>query len=411
MNLRPRALSVISALALGLPAAPAQGAPRPGAIVTVGLRYDDCAATSPEDLESRILAACARTGVPVTFGVVPEIGTGDNHDPAPAGNASLPQARKDMLAAARAQGNLEIALHGYEHKAFRLGARSEFAGADPARQNEIIAKGKAELEAFAGPVRTFIPPWNAYDRNTLRALAGNGFTAISAYADGVADDADGMAEAAASPGNGARARLRYAPATCLIPDLRAAVAAARAQGGGIIVPYFHPYEFKDVDSLRGFFTMAEFDSALSWLASQTDVQTLTLGEIALLPAGGTETYRDFSRWARLAPPFLEKPIRPAFRVYSSAAFPGKYGSLRLRLLVGAWYAFLAGAAFAAAALAKSRVPRRRHLGLALLALGAALGIGGAWEAAFPAASLGAGLLGFGMGLSLDFALGKSASRE
>ncbi len=368
----------------------------------MGLRYDDCAATSPEGLERRILAACARNRIPITFGVVPEIGKGDNHDPVPAGNSPLPQTRKDMLSAARADGVLEIALHGFAHRAARLGVRSEFVGVGAARQSEIIAAGKAELEAFAGPVRTFIPPWNSYDGLTLEELRANGFTTLSAYADG-----------RAAKGGG----LRHVPATCLLPELGRAVAAARAAGGGIIVAYFHPYEFKEVDSLRGFFRVAEFESTLTWLAAQGDVQTLTLGQIADRPETDPAVYTGYARWARLAPPFLDKPIRSAFRVYPQAAFPGFAGGLRLRSLVGAWYLFLAAAGFLIAFFSgrwlakrssglsgkKPHPPpgsrRRIPLGPAMTALvGALLGLGGAYCLAFPEASCGAAVLGLGLGI-------------
>jgi peptidoglycan/xylan/chitin deacetylase (PgdA/CDA1 family) len=362
---------------------------RPGAMVTVGLRYDDCAATSPEDLEKRILAVCARNRIPITFGVVPAIGAGDNHDPAPAGNIPLPQSRKDMLAAAREQGVLEIALHGYAHRTARRGMRSEFSGVPETEQKETLARGKAELEAFAGPVHTFIPPWNSYDAGTLAALAADGFTVLSA-------DAAGKA--------GPYLGIRHVPATCLIPDLRKAVAAARAAGGGIVIPYFHPYEFKDLDSARGFFSMAEFEGALAWLAAQPDVQTLTLRDIAGLPAASPRVYARYARWARLTPPFLEKPLRSAFRVYPDPAFLVPWGRLWLRLAVASWFLALAGIGFLAAfipgRLAFDKIPSLfpPKMGLGAAGLGIAIFIGGAFSAAFPAATLGATLSGLGLGI-------------
>jgi hypothetical protein len=383
-----RAAALLSAAILASASSAWCGA-RPGAIVTVGLRYDDCAATSPESLEVRVLAACARTGVPVTFGVVPEIGLGDSHDPASTGNLPLPQSRKDMLDSARRKGILEIALHGYAHRTARAGTRSEFAGVPAARQLEILSRGKAELEAFAGPVRTFIPPWNAYDRATLAGLAAAGFTALSADPLGPVD---------------ARSGIRHIPATCLIPELKRAVEAARAAGGGIVVPYFHPYEVKEINPQRGFFTLAELDSALDWLAAQPDVQTLTLGEIAALPQGLPTAYADYSRWARLAPPFLERTLRPAFRVYPQPAFPAPGGRIGLRLAVMAWYLLiaLAGAVaqIPAARLIYRKGPssRRPPRGRILALSGTALAITGLLSASFPLSTGGSALLGAGIGL-------------
>lgn len=387
--LAPAAVLPLVLAAFLLAAFRAEAEPKSGATVTVGLRYDDCTALSREDLERRILAACARDRIPITFGVVPEIGKGDGHDPAPAGNAPLPQSRKDMLAAAKAGGFLEIALHGYAHKTAKRGTRSEFAGVPEARQREILAQGKAELEAFAGPVATFIPPWNAYDAHTLTALSAAGFTALSADAAGPSLPSSG---------------LRHVHATCLIPDLRRAVAAARAAGGGIVIPYFHPYEFTEVDSLRGFFSMAGFEADMAWLAAQPDVQTLTLGEIARMPAAAPEVYGRYSRWARLTPPFLERRFRPAFWVYPDPGFPGRWGRVRLRLCVAIWYLLLAAAgaipafAFGKPLFRATSARARVHIGRGAAVSGLLLLAAGTVFAAFPAAVAGAVLAGLGLGI-------------
>ncbi|HKP94732.1 MAG TPA: DUF2334 domain-containing protein [Fibrobacteria bacterium] len=386
--MRAFAAPALAAAAILASASPAPCGPRPGATVTVGLRYDDCAATSPGDLETRILAACARNRIPITFGVVPAIGTGDNHDPAPAGNLPLPQSRKDMLAAARERGGLEIALHGYAHRAARSGVRSEFSGVPAERQREILARGKAELEAFAGPVRTFIPPWNSYDAGTLAALSATGFTVLSADAGRIADPA---------------LALRYVPATCLIPELRRAVAAARAAGGGIVIPYFHPYEIKGADSPRALFSMDEFEAALEWLAAQPDVQTLTLGEIGASPAADAQTYARYARWARLEPPFLEKTFRPAFRAYPRPAFPIPGGAVWLRLAVASGYLVAAAAGLGAARFAGRLLFRKgtsaawAGSGAVMAVSGLVLGTAGVIGAAFPEAVSGASLFGLGLG--------------
>ncbi|MEO7957343.1 MAG: DUF2334 domain-containing protein [Fibrobacteria bacterium] len=308
------------------------------AIVTVGLRYDDCSALSPAGLEDSILAACARNGAHVTFGVVPAVGIGDNRKPEPAGNKLLSPERKQALKDARSNGFLEIALHGYAHRVATAARRSEFAGVPLAAQTELIRLGRIELESFAGPINTFIPPWNAYDAATLTALQANGFRTLSGDLAGVSDS---------------EIPLRYVPATCLIPDLRKAVLAARASGGGTVVAYFHPYEFKDIDAKRGSFTFAEFESDLEWLAAQPDVRTASLDEIGRIIDASAVEYRSVSRWTRLTPPFLVKPLRSAFWSYPRAAlsgFSGWGGYFLLRALILAIYPLLAILGFCASRL-------------------------------------------------------------
>jgi hypothetical protein len=306
------------------------------ATITVGLRYDDCSALSPAILEDSILAVCARTGTPVTFGVVPAIGIGDNRKSEPVGDSTLPPGRKRSLKAAREAGILDIALHGYAHRAATSDRRGEFIGVTQARQTELIRLGLREIESFAGPVSTFIPPWNAYDAATLKALQANGFRTLSGDLAGIA-----------KPG----IPLRYVPATCLIPDLRDAVLAARRSGGGTVVAYFHPYEFTDFDPKRGSFSFADFAADLEWLAAQPDVRTATLAEIGRLPDASAADYRSVSRWMRLTPPFLEKPLRSAFWTYPRVALPdpGGWGGVALiRFLILGMYLPLAAFGFGAA---------------------------------------------------------------
>src|SRR2546426_2084551 len=97
---------------------------RTGAPITVGLRYDDYSASSPFDLEARILEICARYQVPCTLGVIPEVSQGPTRAP----TLSLPETKREMLRRAQSQGILEVALHGYTHRIARAGTRTEFAG-------------------------------------------------------------------------------------------------------------------------------------------------------------------------------------------------------------------------------------------------------------------------------------------
>jgi peptidoglycan/xylan/chitin deacetylase (PgdA/CDA1 family) len=289
--------------------------------IRLALRYDDCSALSPGDLEDRILAACARARVPITFGVIPE------HDAtvasAPGGGESLPLTadRIAKLTAAARSGLLEIALHGCAHRSRVGGSKSEFAGVDAGTQDSLLAQGITLLKPLAPAPRTFIPPWNAYDGATLAALERHGFKILSA-------DAGGPWRIGSRP-----AAIAFLPSTCVVPGIRAAVAEARRRGGGIIVPYFHPYDFKEMNPKRGLFTFAEFESALAWIGSQPDLAASTLSSLGEAPEAAPQAYAGYSRWHRLTPDGLERALRPAYRVYPFAAFPVAGGGLWLRLAI------------------------------------------------------------------------------
>lgn len=90
----------------------------------------------------------------------------------------------------------ELALHGYDHantlpptsvpllktwRRFCQRTKGEFAHLSLEEQTRRIVAGKRALESrFLCPVRTFVPPWNAYDANTIAACRTAGLTALSA---------------------------------------------------------------------------------------------------------------------------------------------------------------------------------------------------------------------------------------
>jgi peptidoglycan/xylan/chitin deacetylase (PgdA/CDA1 family) len=316
----------LALLSGALPDAPGGGSARASAKpIRLALRYDDCSAHSPEDLEDRILAACARAGVPVTFGVIPEHDTAAPGDPAGGKGQVLPADRAAKLAAAARAGTLEIALHGFAHRSRLRGAKSEFGGVDAGEQDSMVARGLELLRPLGPAPRTFIPPWNAYDGGTLAALQRHGLRTLSAIA-------GGPWKIGSRP-----ASLAFVPATCTVPEIRAAVDEARRRGGGIIVPYFHPYDFKEANPKRGLFTLAEFEAALAWIAAQGDIAPTTLGVLGEAPEAAPRVYAGYSRWHSLTPDGLERALRPAYRVYPVAGFPVPGGSLWLRLSIALGY--------------------------------------------------------------------------
>ncbi len=91
------------------------------------------------------------------------------------------------LAAAH-PGLVQFGQHGHTHE-MEVNGRREYYEFGPERtldqQQRIIATGRARLQSLLGPQwsgRLFTPPRHRYDRNTLKALAAEGFSILSASA-------------------------------------------------------------------------------------------------------------------------------------------------------------------------------------------------------------------------------------
>jgi hypothetical protein len=76
------------------------------------------------------------------------------------------------------EGEIEIALHGLTHQ--KMTPYGEFKGLSFEEQSRRIQKGKHFLDSiFKERVITYIPPWNAHDENTVKALKSNGISIVS----------------------------------------------------------------------------------------------------------------------------------------------------------------------------------------------------------------------------------------
>ncbi len=330
------------------------------------LRFDDPSAVSPIDLELAIVDGLRRRGMSATFGVIPQVRSGDFSDATPQSLLPLPAEKIGLLRRAVGDGTIEVALHGYSHQARAAGVRSEFSGLPGDEQRRRLALGKADLEeACLGPVRTFIPPWNAYDESTLIALETLGFEVISADWKGVATT---------------QTPLRFVPATAELSQLRDAVAAARrsADRHPVVVALFHPYDFAAVDPARGSWSLEEFGVLLDWLAAQPDVRVVSIARsIGMVTGLGADRFRAAAAWRAVqaaTPPLLRH--RGPVLVY-----PERDAHRRaLRRLASLYAALLLAAATAAGgALAALRATGGPRLAAtAVFVLGVATAACGVW---------------------------------
>lgn len=240
------------------------------------LRYDDFTKVSSFPLEQKLFRELERMKVPLLVGVVPfvkepyppEDGT------AQLGPANLGQEKIEFLRSLAGKQAVEIALHGYNHRSNATvdGAKSEFVGMTLARQQQWLAFGKAGLErAFGQQVRTFIPPYNTFDGNTVRAMEQVGFTILSA-------------------GGSYRqqsTRLAFVPGSAYPQGLRGAIERAQrdASASKFIVVVMHNYDFvEDEEPIPSFrkggnkTNVERVIGDVKWALSQPGVKFISLDD-------------------------------------------------------------------------------------------------------------------------------------
>lgn len=265
--------------------------------ITVIFRYDDYSSLSPTEMEIKIINAFKNYNIPLTLGVIPYL-CKDNSEPLP-----LALSKAEILKNAIDSGILETALHGYCHQSVSKtsdGTYSEFSGLDYKAQIKKITEGKNLLEEILKiKINTFIPPWNSYDLNTIEALEAAGFKYISADSKGIMKESS---------------EIKYLPMTTTLLDLSDAVRKARKISNiqPVIVVFFHPFEFVEIDNKRGVIIDQNFVELLKWIKSQGDVSFSTISETGsrigdLKPHLFTNnSYFQPSTLYRLSPQFLNE---------------------------------------------------------------------------------------------------------
>jgi peptidoglycan/xylan/chitin deacetylase (PgdA/CDA1 family) len=272
-------------------------------VIRLVFRYDDYSSQSSTELESQLVETLAQYQACATFAVVPAMVEGNYRDLSPKQEVELSAAKIHVLRDAIDRGVIEVALHGFSHQTIRpanqRGGCTEFENLDYADQLRKISHGRDILERQLGTrICTFVPPWNTYDLNTLRAVEASGCEAISAGIWGVHQTS---------------ARLSFAPATCPLnlKKIRHAVEAARRGNDpdAAIVVLFHPADFVEA-GCGGTMTLAEFRSIVKWAWEQADISIATVSELCRrsgVDMGAGRMSRNLARsqslWSRLLPSY------------------------------------------------------------------------------------------------------------
>lgn len=214
--------------------------------ITIVFRYDDFSFNI--DIERYLINVFNEYNLPVSFGIV----QGGNH---------LCSTDIKMLKEVDKKKEVEIAMHGYAHTSTEL-----FGTYD--EQYKLLNKGKKFLEkAFDTKVITFIPPFNRYSLNTLKALNALNFEVISSDK--------------AGPFN--NSKIVFLPETSSIFSLRHNIALARNLNlKCIIIVMFHHYDFNNDYEGKGKISEKEFANLLKWISQQNDIQVKTLGQASNL---------------------------------------------------------------------------------------------------------------------------------
>ena len=169
--------------------------------VTVVFRCDDYSAASNTALEVRLIETFRQRDIPLVFGVIPFIGASDSRE-----GSELSDEKAAILREAVEAGTVDVALHGYSHQ--KSGPWTEFAGLPYDEQVRRLSHGVTLLsEAVGVRVTTFVPPYNTYDENTLRAMEHLGFVCLSAGKTGCVGEYS----------------LSFLPSTCGLANARQAI--------------------------------------------------------------------------------------------------------------------------------------------------------------------------------------------
>lgn len=236
--------------------------------ITVVFRFDDPSALSSLDIENKVIESFREHNASVTFGIIP-YKCKNTRDPLPQELIPLGKEKADIFRNAAKEGIVDLALHGYSHQMSAKNSWTEFSGVAYEEQIERLSKGKKYLEKIIGmPIQTFIPPYNTYDLNTLKALDTLRFKILSAGIHG--------AVSSESP-------LSFLPMTIRLHQVKLAVEQARKSSDSepIIVVMFHEYDFLDV-KVEGInkrlITIEDLNILLAWLNEQKDVNMMSLSK-------------------------------------------------------------------------------------------------------------------------------------
>nr|MDK2851525.1 hypothetical protein [Candidatus Cloacimonadota bacterium] len=249
-------------------------------------------------------------GAKLTIGAVPVLGEAHRSYSAYQDSILLKFAESD---------DFEIAQHGFSHKNWSDGG-GEFTGRLYPDQLSDISNGKRVLEEKIGrSITTFIPPWNAFDASTVKAVEVCGFKVIS----GATSKGD-----YSIAGTG----ISFVPFTIDLRKLRNLTESGKLRQDAVYVTLFHAYDFMEnakyyrkrasdtyeISNDAYQTSLVEFSDLLSLLNEQ-NVHYFTVTEIAQRDDYGlfsAEAIRNNRMNLRVSPPPCCKYLIPVICLFS-----------------------------------------------------------------------------------------------
>lgn len=270
--------------------------------IKIVFRYDDYQMI-PSTINDSVLNIFRRNNIPLCLGIIP-------YD---TNNKVIYQIDNEKLNDLRLsieKGEIEIALHGYNHlnhlviPHFRRVSYSEFATINPEIQYEKIAKGKRTLDSlFEINTNIFIPPFNTYDRNTLKVLVDLNFEIISG----------------SMAGPYSNNKIKYIPATYEDFSELHRIINNNSNTQFTLIIYFHPYSFTEFTSLYSkkiseLIDVRKLEELLNWLKKQ-DVGFYTFTDLAMTEDYNQTLFQANSLKYNLLKKVLNKLKRYEYGIY------------------------------------------------------------------------------------------------
>lgn len=188
--------------------------------IKIIFRYDDFY-LKKDSINEQLVNLFIKNRIPIVLGVIPFdkeeklIMDGDYH--------FLPTLKKGIN-----QNLIEIAIHGFNHE--KISTFGEFSITPYSEQFRRMNKSKHALDSiFSVNTITFIPPWNSYDVNTLKAMEKLSLHYLSS--------------SLSSNQNISSKNIDYLPYTLDHPNKLLSTLDTYKSREGIIVLMFHRYDF------------------------------------------------------------------------------------------------------------------------------------------------------------------------